>query len=68
MTPRKLMKTKAEIEALGKRESHIRCKMCYDMPHRVDGIACKRCGLRFEEEVIEVPFTPLTSSAGSMFK
>ena len=33
------------------------CPRCYGMPWRVDGKKCRRCGLLFAEEVVEIDIT-----------
>ena len=42
-----------------------KCWVCGSLPHRVEKPKCNRCGLVFEEEVIEMEIPGLKSSQGT---
>lgn len=47
------------------KEKEKKCWRCGSLPHRVEGVKCKDCGLLFEEDFIEAEIPTLKSSGGT---
>lgn len=65
MSKKGLYKQSQRLRSEHMKEKELKCWQCGSMPWRVEGLACKACGLAFAEEEVEIEIATLRSVAGN---